>query len=129
MFQILVADPDSKTRKALTALLQHKLKSDNIAEAEDIGSLIRFLVNAPPDLLVLDWRLPGAPMPETYQLFQKAYPDLKVILLSLDSKDAVVAKQTDIFFVHKGASTEEFISLLNSMIAEKFSDASKENRR
>lgn len=121
MIHILVADPDSTTRKALTSLLQHKLKQDKIMEAGDIESLIRILVNTPIRLLVLDWRLQGAPMPETFKLLQIAYPNLKIILLSVDSNHAIEAKQAGVIFVYKGASPDELITVLKPILDEKTS--------
>jgi DNA-binding NarL/FixJ family response regulator len=66
MIHILIADSDSATRKALTSLLQQKLKSNRIIAVENIESLIRQMADAPPDLLVLDWRLHGAPALEDH---------------------------------------------------------------
>jgi DNA-binding NarL/FixJ family response regulator len=61
MYRILVADPDSATRKALIRLLQHKLGTDCFTEVGDVETLIRALADLPPDLLLLDWRLYGSP--------------------------------------------------------------------
>ena len=57
MIRILIADPDSATRKALILLLRRKLGTDCIIEIADVETLIRTLANMPPDLLLLDWRL------------------------------------------------------------------------
>lgn len=126
MIHILVADPDSTTRKALTSLLQHKLKADRIMEAGDIESLIHILVNTPPDLLVLDWKLQGAPMPETYKLLQKAYPLLKTILLSVDANDAPTANQAGAIFIHKGASPDELLAILKPFTTQKIENTLSE---
>ena len=119
MIRILIADPDSATRKALTSLLQRKLESSTIIEAENIETLIRQLSDMPPDLLVLDWRLHGAPAPETCKLVQKAYPHLKVILLSVDANDATTAKDAGAIFIHKGGSPDELIAILKPLLSRK----------
>jgi DNA-binding NarL/FixJ family response regulator len=112
MFRILIADPDPVTRKALILLLRCKLGTDDIVEIEDVETLIRTLADTAPDLLVLDWGLHGSPAPQTCQLLRKAYPQLKVALLSLDSGDALAAREAGAVFIHKGASPDELIATL-----------------
>ena len=116
MIRILIADPDSATRKALTLLLRRKLGTNGIVEVGDVETLIRRLADASPDLLLLDWRLYGSPAPETCRLLQKAYPHLKIVLLSVNASDAVAAKQAGANFIHKGALPDELIATLTSLL-------------
>ncbi|RPJ25393.1 MAG: DNA-binding response regulator [Chloroflexi bacterium] len=116
MFSILIADPNSVTRKALILLLQRKLGTDGIGEIEDVETLIRTLANTPPDLLLLDWQLYGSPAAETCRLLRKAYPRLKIVLLSLDAGDALAAKEAGAGFIHKGASPAELIATLAPLL-------------
>jgi two-component system invasion response regulator UvrY len=116
MIRILIADPDAATRKALALLLRRKLGTDGVLEAQDLESLIRTLADTPPDLLLLDWRLYGSPAPETCRLLQKAYPALKIVLLSVDSQDALAAREAGAIFVHKGAPPDELIETLRPLL-------------
>jgi DNA-binding NarL/FixJ family response regulator len=116
MIRILIADPDSPTRKALTLLLRHKLSSECVQEAGDLETLIRTLADTPPDLLILDWQLYGSPAPETCRLLQKAYPQLKIVLLSVNAGDEVAAKKAGADFIHKGASPDEWIATLTPLL-------------
>jgi two-component system, NarL family, nitrate/nitrite response regulator NarL len=116
MILILIADPDSATRKALTLLLRRKLGTNGIIEIEDFETLIRTLANISPDLLLLDWRLYGSPAPETCRLLQKAYPHLKIVLLSVDIGDAAAAKEAGADFIHKGAPPDELIATLTPLL-------------
>ncbi len=118
MIRILIADPDSPSRKALALLLQRKLGNPDILEACDVETLIRTLANTPPDLLLLDWKLYGWPAPETCHLIQKAYPQLKIVLLSVDANNAAAAKEAGAMFVHKGASPDELIETLKPLTTE-----------
>ena len=111
MIRILIADPDSAT-----SLLQRKLEASTIVEVENIENLIRQLAVIPPDLLVLDWRLHGSPAPETCKLLQKAYPLLKIILLSVDANDGAAAREAGATFIHKGASPDELIAILGPIL-------------
>ena len=116
MIRILIADPESATRKALILLLRRKLGTDCIFEVSDMEELIRSLAEAPPDVLLLDWQLYGSPATETSLLLRKAYPQLKIILLSVDAADAAATKKAGAEFVHKGASPDELIATLTSLL-------------
>src|SRR5919109_1255181 len=104
MIRILIADADSATRKALALLLKRKLDTNGIIEVDDVETLIRSLADAPPDLLLLDWRLYGSPAPETCRLLHKAYPHMKIVLLSVNAEDAAAAREAGADFIHKGAA-------------------------
>lgn len=123
MIRITIADPDSATRKALTLLLQRKLGIHDVLEVDSVEALIRSLADTPPDLLLLDWRLYGSPAPETCRLLQRAYPQLKILLLSVDASDAVLAKDAGASFIHKGALPDELIATLTPLLRKENEDA------
>jgi two-component system, NarL family, invasion response regulator UvrY len=116
MIHIIIADPDSATRKALTLLLRRKLGTNGILEVDGVETLIRALADMPPDLLLLDWRLYGSPAPETCRLLQRAYPLLKIVLLSVDAGDEAAAREAGAEFIHKGASPDELIATLTPLL-------------
>ena len=116
MIHILVADPDSATRKALALLLRRKLGTEKVVEVDSVEALIRALADTPPDLVLLDWRLYGSPAPETCRLLQRAYPCLKIVLLSVDANDAIAAKEAGAAFIYKGASPDELIATLTPLL-------------
>lgn len=116
MIRILVADPDSAARKALALLLRRKLGTDEIVEVDSVETLIRALADTPPDLLLLDWRLYGSPAPETCRLLQRAYPHLKIIILSVDANDASAAREAGAVFIYKGALPDELIATLTPLL-------------
>jgi DNA-binding NarL/FixJ family response regulator len=117
MTHILIADPNPATRNALALLLSHKLGISSVEEAVDVEALIRALSVRTYDLLLLDWRLYGAPAPETCRLLRKAYPELKIILLSVDPADQQLALEAGAAFIHKGASPDEVIASLERSLA------------
>lgn len=119
MIRILIADPDSATRKALALLLKRKLGTYDIVEVQDVEALIRALADSSPDLLLLDWKLYGSPAPETCHLLQRAYPHLSIVLLSVNADDAQAAKEAGAQFIHKGAVPDELIATLKATLAAK----------
>ncbi len=118
MIRIIIADPDPATRKALTLLLRRKMGTNGIVEAGDVETLIRTLAGESPDLLLLDWRLYGSPAPDTCRLLQKAYPRLKIVLLSVEANDEAAAKEAGAKFIFKGASPDELIATLAPLLQE-----------
>ena len=122
MSRILIADPDSATRKALALLLRRKLGEGEIVEVDGVETLIRTLADTAPDLLLLDWRLYGSPAPETCRLLQRAYPHLKIILLSVNAENATAAKEAGASFIYKGASPDELIATLTPLLRKESED-------
>jgi DNA-binding response OmpR family regulator len=122
MIRILIADPDSATRKALALLLRRKLGEGEIVEVDGVETLIRTLADTAPDLLLLDWRLYGSPAPETCRLLQRAYPQLMIILLSVNAENATAAKEAGASFIYKGASPDELIATLTPLLRKESED-------
>jgi DNA-binding NarL/FixJ family response regulator len=119
MTRILIADPDAASRKALALLLSHRLGVSDITEAGDVETLLRDLSGSASDLLLLDWKLYGAPAPETCRLLYKAYPRLKIVLLSVNAEDEQAARSAGAAFVHKGASPETVVAVLEQLLKTK----------
>ena len=116
MIRILIADPDSATRRALTLLLQRKMGTNGIIEVGDLETLIRTLADGSPDLLLLDWKLYGSSAPDTCHLLQKAYPHLKIVILSVDASNAAAAKEAGAMFIYKGSAPDELIAILTPLL-------------
>ncbi len=116
MIRIIIADPDSATRKALTLLLRRKMGTNGIVEVGDVETLISTLAGGSPDLLLLDWRLYGSPAPDTCRLLQKAYPHLKIVILSVNADDEAAAREAGANFIHKGATPDELIATLTPLL-------------
>jgi DNA-binding NarL/FixJ family response regulator len=116
MMKILIADPDAASRSALALLLRRRFGLTEVEEAGDVQTLIRTLSEGNCEAVLLDWRLYGAPAPETCRLLMKAYPTLRVILLSVDPHDLEATQAAGAAFIHKGASPEEVIAVLEGLL-------------
>ena len=116
MTRILIADPNPSSRSAFTLLLSHKLGPSDLREAGDVDELIRALVEDPPDILLLDWQLYGTPAPDMCRLLWKAYPTMKIVLLSVNPDDIQSAQDAGAKFIHKGASPDEVLSTFRQLL-------------
>jgi DNA-binding NarL/FixJ family response regulator len=117
MISILIADPDGAARRGLALLLKHRFGIEAVREAANMEALICALSEHPADVLLLNWRLNGVPALETCALLRRAYPDIKICLLSSDASDAEVATRARVAFVHKGAPPEELIAAVSGLLA------------
>ena len=116
MQRILIADPDAAFRKALALLISRRLGIQAIDEAADTGSLIQKLSDTRPDLLLLNWSIHGVSGPETCTLLRNTYPDLKIILLSLNPEDADAALAAGAGFICKCAPPEQALAVLETIL-------------
>jgi DNA-binding NarL/FixJ family response regulator len=117
MKRILIADSDPVFRQALAVLIKRKLDIRHIIDdAADTGTLIQKLASGQPDVLLLNWTIHGVPGPETCVLLRNTYPDLKIILLSVNPEDASAAQQVGAGFICKSASPSETLAVLKSVL-------------
>jgi two-component system, NarL family, invasion response regulator UvrY len=116
MKRILIADPDRAFRKALVLLISRRLQDCQVDEAADTGNLIQKLADSCPDLLLLSWSIHGVPGPETCTLLRNTYPNLKVILLSLNPEDAAAAHAVGAGLICKCTPPEETLKVLRSVL-------------
>jgi DNA-binding NarL/FixJ family response regulator len=74
------------------------------------------LAEFPYDLLLLDQHLYGSGTPEACLLLHKSYPALKIVLLSVDADDEMVARSVGAHFIYKGASPEKVVATLETLL-------------
>jgi DNA-binding NarL/FixJ family response regulator len=116
MTRILIADPDSNTRKALTLLLTHKMGIKAICEAEQADTLDQLVYDFQPDILLLSDSFRGFnPMAACLQL-RKKLPTLTIVLLSVNETASETARACGVEFIHKGASLEQTLQRLTMII-------------
>jgi CheY-like chemotaxis protein len=80
--RLLVIDDDPSELEILRAAFPSE--SFDILEVRDADEAFDLLEDAHPDLVILDWKLPGGGGPETLAELKMRNPDLPVIVLSDD---------------------------------------------
>jgi len=116
MTKILIADSDPVFRKALALLIIRRLNLIHIDEAADTGSLLQKLADNRPELLILNWSIHGVGGPGMCILARNTYPELKVILMSPNPEDETEALGAGAVFLCKGASPEDTLKVLASVL-------------
>lgn len=117
MTQILLADADNVVRSSLVLLLKHKLGILDVCEVEDAVQLDAHLSTCLPDILLLDWDLPGLDVARIRSEFQYEGRRPALIVMSLQSQNEpwALASGADAF-LNKRASGEYVLSLLRNFI-------------
>jgi DNA-binding NarL/FixJ family response regulator len=80
--RILLADNQPKVRFALRVLLVSMSDISVVGEVTDADELVSQIDSTNPDMVILDWQLPGLSEIGSILALRKARPDLFVIALS-----------------------------------------------
>ena len=99
MLRILLADDKNEIRSALNLFLKSRLDLELIIEARDMEHVMAQLEDAHPDLIILDWELPGRPTRERVSILKALVPDLKIVIINSrpELQQQVLAEGADAF--------------------------------
>jgi DNA-binding NarL/FixJ family response regulator len=81
MQTILLANALFIVREALTTLLNLRLDKPEITYASNWDELLEEAKNRRPDVILLDWELPGCEPQQGLRCLKSEYPDCKIIIL------------------------------------------------
>ncbi len=87
--RILLADDQSNIRSALRLLLEQE---DNLTVADEVSNskeLIATVARRCPDLILLDWELPGSKSEELVPALREKCPELVIVALVVDRRPGV----------------------------------------
>lgn len=117
--RILVADNDARVRLALQTLLSQELGDLTIRESADLGDLAAQVKNFKPDLVFLDWELPGRPAVALLLALHAINYHPKVIVLSRrqESEGEATAAGADAF-ICKADPPERLLDTLRLLVQE-----------
>ena len=110
--RVLVADDQGKVRSALRLLLEHERDVEVMGEAVDATGLGDWLRAACPDVVLLDWELPGLGG-ERMDTLRALCPSMTIIALSGQpgARQAALAEGAD-GFVSKGDPPERLLAAI-----------------
>jgi two-component system response regulator DesR len=121
VLRILVADDQWEVCSALQLLLSHETGMLILGQASDAQELLNSLERTSPDLVLLDWELPGLQKQNqtrevTIADLREKFPNVKLVALSCrpEARTEAMAGNTDAF-VSKVDPPEVLINTLNSL--------------
>lgn len=115
--RILIADNDLRVRAALHVLLTEQDESIIVSECADLEGLVDQLQEFAPQLVLLDWELPGRPA-AAFLLARShaARPKLIVLSTRIEIRSAALAIGAD-DFVHKADPPEALLAAVRRLTA------------
>jgi DNA-binding NarL/FixJ family response regulator len=116
--RVLLADDQSKVRSALRLLLEQQPGLRVVSEAAGAEDMLAQVEATQPDLVLLDWELPGLRTDDRLSALRRLCPRLKVIALSgqLEARRAALTAGAD-GFVSKGDPPEQLLTTLRAVSA------------
>ena len=111
--RVLLADDQTKVRSALRLLLEQEPGLSVVGEAAEAEDLLVQVEVTQPDLVLLDWELPGLRTDDRLSVLRALCPQLKVIALSgqPEARRAALSAGADAF-VSKGEPPERLLAAL-----------------
>jgi DNA-binding NarL/FixJ family response regulator len=127
VMRILLADDQMKVRSALLLLLAQIDGLQIVGEAADATSVLQTVVQKQPDLVLLDWELPGLPLEQLLRLLWYERPSLKIIAMSSrpEAERSALATGVHAFF-SKGEPPDQVLAIVQSLLG-KGSDENEAN--
>jgi two-component system response regulator DesR len=97
--RVLLADDQEKVRSALRLLIEQELAFAVVGEAGAADELLRGILTNFPQVVLLDWELPGLPEQHKLDSMRLIDPCLKVIALSgqPEARKSALAEGADMF--------------------------------
>jgi DNA-binding NarL/FixJ family response regulator len=113
----MVADSDPRVCKALNMLLKFEPELEIVGESTDALSLVAQVEALKPDLVLLDWELPGNSITAVIESLKRAEKSCQVIILSRrpEAEHAALTVGADAF-VSKTDPADSLLHTLNGLI-------------
>jgi DNA-binding NarL/FixJ family response regulator len=116
LMRILVADDDRRVRSALEMLLRHEPGLTLIGQCTNLEGLLVQARKLEPDLVLLDWELPGRSAADLLSAFQQLGIRSRVIVLSASPESERVALMLGAdAFVSKADPPDRLLSALHQL--------------
>ena len=117
---ILIGDAQPRVRFGLQLLFEQQADWKVVGEAEDAQALLEAVRSRCPDLVLLDWELPGMPAEDLLALIRQECPRLGVIFMSgrIELRPMALQAGADIF-VYKADPPEKLLEQIRGFLLEK----------
>jgi DNA-binding NarL/FixJ family response regulator len=120
MLKIILADPDPAVRAAFRILMKRKVPDSQLGEAADWTQLMQELEMHMPDLLLIDWYLPGKPNESGMRDWIRSEARFLVVGMSINANDRSSILEDGVqAFLYKGENPESVIQELENLLKKK----------
>lgn len=112
--RVLLADDQLAVRSALRLVLEQEPDVVVVGEVAEAARLLAEVTLSQPDLLLLDWELPGLPAADLLAALQALCPGIQVVALSGRPEAREPALKTGArAFVSKGDPPERLLAIID----------------
>lgn len=118
--RVLLADHHSEVRWALRTAIKEEPRLVVVGEATEAEALLSEAQALRPDLILLEWELPGRPVEELLSTLYALNNGCQVIILSRQPECETAALEAGAdAFVSKAAAPEELLAALRALASDK----------
>lgn len=118
MIDIVLADDQCEVRAALKCVLEDQVDFHLTSEVTTAAELLDRLQLGCPDLILLDWELPGMKAAELLSRARSFCPSLKLIAMSVRPEACAEAQAAGVrCFVSKGDPPERLLAEVRRLLA------------
>ncbi|MCB8924146.1 MAG: response regulator transcription factor [Ardenticatenaceae bacterium] len=118
--RLFLADDQIKVRSALRLLLEQEPDMAVVGEAADATGLLQGVAEKEPELVLLDWELPGLPSSQLLRLLQYERPSLHIIAMSSRPEVAHLALAAGAHrFLSKSEAPEQVLAIIRSLCSSR----------
>ena len=112
---LFIAEGENHVRDALHLLLEQE-GFDIVGEADHVESLLAQVCTQPPDILLLDWSLPGLRPHHLLKTLREHCPDVIIVAMSVRPEDRAIslAAGADLF-MPKSLTPKKFLNMLHTL--------------
>jgi len=117
LLKILIGDAQPRVRFGLRKLLEQQPGWTMCGEAEDAPALLAVIACDCPDLVLLDWELPGMTAQDLLLKIRQACPYLRVVFMSgnVELRQVVLQAGADVF-AYKADPPEKLLRLIQELV-------------
>jgi DNA-binding NarL/FixJ family response regulator len=110
---IILADHHPQALWGLRTILQEKADLTIAGEASDANGLLLMVKSTAPDLVLMDWELPGRKNCDLFFQMRACKPKPVVVVMSSKSDFGAIALEAGAdAFINKGDQPERFLDIL-----------------
>jgi two-component system response regulator NreC len=128
LIKVLIVDDHAIVRDGIRQLIESQEDMLIVGEAGDGVTALKHVKNQSPDVVLLDIGMPGMTGLETISLVKEARPEVKVVILTMHSKDSYVHQALNagaMGFILKASSSRDILTAIRAAQKDEYFLSSK----
>ncbi len=117
--RLLIADDDPMIRLTLSALIDKEPGFELVGAAEDADQAIDLADRRRPDIVLLDFNMPGGGGVRAAMRIHEAHPNIRLVAVSADDSQAAqydMSRAGAVGYLVKGSPDEEIVRVIRSAV-------------